>query len=348
MTVLSVAYPFARVAEDAVGGAEQVAWALDRALVRAGHRSVVVAQDGSAVEGTLLPVPAVAGEVDDAARASVHARVRESVAGALRRWPIDVIHAHGIDFPDYLPAAGPPLLATLHLPPSWYPRAVFHPRRADAWLNPVSDAQRRACPGSPHLLEPIPNGVDVDALRPARRRRGWALALGRVCPEKGFHHALDAARAADVPLLVGGHVYPYPEHRCYFDREIVPRLDGRCRFVGPVGGARKRRLLAGARCLLAPSLAPETSSLVAMEALACGTPVVAFRAGALPEIVEDGVTGFLVDDADGMAEAIRRADELDPAACRAAALARFDLRRTAARYLALYARLSRRPAEVAA
>ena len=121
----------------------------------------------------------------------------------------------------------------------------------------------------------------------------------------------------------------------------MPRLDRRRRYLGPVGFIRKRRLLAAARCLLVPSLVAETSSLVAMEAAACGTPVIAFRSGALPEVVEDGRTGFLVDDVDGMAEAIRRVDRIDPAACREAARRRFSNRRMAAAYLDRYQMLAR-------
>lgn len=110
-------------------------------------------------------------------------------------------------------------------------------------------------------------------------------------------------------------------------------------FIGPVAGKAKRQLLAEARCLLVPSTVPETSSLVAMEALASGTPVMAFRSGALPEIVEHGVTGWIVDDVAGLAEVIGRAREIDPAICRRAACERFPVERTTAAYLDLYHRL---------
>ena len=108
------------------------------------------------------------------------------------------------------------------------------------------------------------------------------------------------------------------------------------RFIGPAGFARKRRLLSAARCLVVPSLAQETSSLVAMEALACGTPVVAFPSGALPEIIEHGRTGFLVHDEREMAKAIQAAGELDRALCRETARRRFTLDRMTRRYFALY------------
>ena len=343
LTVLSVAYPLAPVGPDAVGGAEQVLSAVDRALRAAGHRSIVVAQEGSAVAGALRPVPRPAGALDDAARARAQADTARAVAEALRAERVDALHMHGIDFHAYLPPPGPPALVTLHLPPSWYPAEALRPPRPGTWLHGVSASQHAALldERTEPLLPPVPNGVPVEALGAARHaRRSFALALGRVCPEKGQHLALEAARAAGVPLLIGGAVYPYEAHERYFAREVAPLLDRRRRFLGPVVFARKRRLLAAARCVLVPSTAPETSSLVAMEAAACGTPVVAFPSGALPEVVEHGRTGFLVPDAAAMAEAIGRVGALDPEGIRRVARERFSDERMAGEYLALFRRLA--------
>jgi glycosyltransferase involved in cell wall biosynthesis len=327
-----------------VGGAEQILSALDRALVRAGHRSIVVACEGSDTAGILLAHPFPAGEIDPQAREAAHAAMRASMAAALRRWPVDLIHLHGIDFPAYLPTPGPPCLVTLHLPPSWYPDEALHPSRPDTWLHCVSAAQHRACPPGACLLPPIPNGVPVDTLSAHRHAsRGFALTLGRICPEKGQHLALAAAHAAGVPLLLAGEVFPYAAHQDYFAAEIAPRLDNRRRWIGAVGFARKRRLLSAARCLLVPSLAAETASLVAMEALACGTPVIAFPSGALADLVEPGRTGFLVRDAAEMAAAISRTDEIDPETCRRTARDRFSEQAMVDAYLACYAALVRRP-----
>ncbi len=351
LTVLSIAYPLAPVSPDCVGGSEQVLHTLDAALTSAGHRSIVIACEGSRITGELVsyPAPPTDRHIDDEIGLARQEAIRQATRHVLATRDIDVIHMHGLDFYSYLPPPGPPLLVTLHLPPGWYPPDAFDPPRPETWVHCVSESQMRAAPTSPRFLPPIPNGVPVAELGAVRpRRRDYALMLARVCPEKGLHIALDAAHAAGSPLLIGGEVFPYPAHRTYFDEQVAPRLDRTHRYLGPVGFHGKRRLLAAARCLLVPSLVAETSSLVAMEAAACGTPVIAMRIGALPEVVEDGRTGFLVEDAAGMTAAIRRAGEISPDACRAAALARFTRERMAAAYLDRYELLAGQAASTAA
>jgi glycosyltransferase involved in cell wall biosynthesis len=340
LTVLSVAYPLAAVGPDAVGGAEQVLTQLDRALVRAGHRSIVIACEGSEIAGELVSVPRVSGVLDEAAVSEARLRHGEAIRHVLARTSVDVVHMHGIDFHTYLPPAGPPVLATLHLPIAWYPADLPRPKRPATFLHCVSDSQHEGCAASPALLPPIPNGVTVAENAPRHAKRRFALMLSRICPEKGVHLAIDAAKQADMPLLIGGAVYPYPTHQRYFDEEVAPRLDRRRRFLGPVGGARKARLLAAARCVAIPSLVAETSSLVAREALAAGTPVVALRNGALAETVEHGRTGFLVDNPRAMPETMVRAADLNPEDCREAARSRFSLDRMIASYFAVYAQLA--------
>lgn len=338
LCVLSVAYPFAPVSADPVGGAEQVLAALDRALVQRGWRSVVAAAEGSTPAGALEPLPILAGELGAAARAAAYQEIRRRIELAIARHRPDVVHLHGVDFHEYLPA-GPPSLVTLHLPLAWYPPHALDPQGCNAWLAPVSEDQVRRGPTGLRLLPPVENGVAVERFRP-RRKRGYALAIGRICPEKGFHLALDAARVAGMPLLLAGQVFPYAEHRRYFESEIRPRLDRWRRWVGPVRGRAKCALMAAANCLVAPSLAPETSSLVAREALAAGTPVVALRNGALVEAVEQGRTGILVDTPDALPEALARAATLDPAVCRQTALQRFSAGGMIDRYFDLYRRLA--------
>jgi glycosyltransferase involved in cell wall biosynthesis len=342
LTILSVAFPFAPVGPDAVGGAEQVLAMIDEGLVAAGHRSIVVACEGSRCAGELVAVPPARAPIDERGRSLQHACVARALQRAIARTRPDVVHMHGVDFHAYLPEPGPPVIATLHLPLSFYSDAALAPRRPGTWLVGVSAAQMRAAPLAMPRLPDVGNGVRLDELAPvAGPRRRYALVAGRICPEKGVHLAVAAARCARVPLLIAGRVFPYAAHRRYFDDAVAPHLGAGCRFVGAVGPARKRQLMGRARCVLVPSLVAETSSLVAMEALACGTPVVATRAGALPDVLEHGRTGLLVDGAEEMAAAVRDATAIDPIACREAAELRFSSRAMIARYVERYRRVAR-------
>jgi glycosyltransferase involved in cell wall biosynthesis len=332
-TVLLVAYPFAPVSPDAVGGAEQVLATLDAGLVAAGGRSLVLACPGSRVQGILCPTPPLPVMIDAEARRVAWAAVRESIAALAPE--VDLVHLHGLDFAEYLPALRVPALVTLHLPLDWYP-----PMPGSVQLVCVSRAQRARGGAAFARVPVVENGVEVDTA-PRFGKRDFALALGRICPEKGLHDAVEAARRAGLPLGIGGRVFPYPAHQAYLRDELAPRLDRQRRLLGVLAGARKRRLLASARCLVVASQAEETSSLVAMEALAAGTPVVARRVGALPDLVEHGRTGFLVDDVEEMAQAMRWCAALDPQVCRRAARARFSAGAMVADYLGLYRRLTR-------
>lgn len=325
LTVLSVAYPFAPVGPDAVGGAEQVLSMLDRALVENGYRSVVIACEGSKTAGELVAIGMPPGSIDDEIRQSVWAALRTAVGDVRRKQPVDLVHLHGIDFAEYIPEDAP-TLATLHLPLDWYPASIFRPRD-NLWLHCVSEAQHASRPAGARLLPPIPNGVSPAFFETACAKRDHAIVLSRICEEKGIHIALEACRLAGTPLLIGGQVFPYEVHQRYFAERVAPLFDDERRFLGPIGFEQKRELLASARCVLVPSLCAETSSLTAIEALASGTPVIAFPNGALPQVVEHGRTGFIVKDVREMADAITAAGELEPAACRQAAAERFSLDR---------------------
>jgi glycosyltransferase involved in cell wall biosynthesis len=340
LTLLSIAYPLAPVGANQVGGAEQILTALDRALVNAGHTSIVIAADGSETAGSLIALPRTPVAIDDPAIRMAHEFCRTAVCETLARHRIDVVHMHGVDFYAYLPPPGPPVLATLHMPTSWYPAHALRPQRPATWLNCVSRSQHQTYAGSPYLLSPIANGVAVHATALPGRKRDFALVLARICPEKGIHIALDAAKRANVPLVLAGQVFPYREHQDYFERMVRPRLDDARRYIGPVGLEGKRHLLADARCLVVASLVPETSSLVALEALAAGTPVVAFSKGALPEVIDHGRTGYLAADEQGLAQGIRAAGNIDSELCRAVARKRFPESRMIQSYFAVYRALA--------
>jgi glycosyltransferase involved in cell wall biosynthesis len=336
MTILSVAYPLLSVSEDSAGGSEQILHLVERELVDTGHLSVVIAAEGSSIRGHLLETPGFSGEITDEVRRSAQQSHREAIAIALQRYPIDLIHFHGLDFHEYIPEVGVPMLATLHLPLSWYPEDLLE--RAQIELNLVSHSQansHRAAAGWPVIC----NGVDISRYRERNGSGEFLLVLARVCPEKGIDVALRVAHRLDLPLVVAGPVHPFETHQQYFREQVEPLLDERRRYVGAVGIDSKVELLSRAKCLLIPSLVAETSSLAAMEAISSGTPVISFKSGALPEVIDYGTTGFLAASEDQMADAVGRIKEISSETCRSIAEVRFDARRMAREYLALYDRL---------
>jgi glycosyltransferase involved in cell wall biosynthesis len=339
LTVLNVGYPLAVVSRHTAGGAEQVLASLDQALVKAGHRSIVVAPAGSEVHGSLYATSLPQPPLDCAATAWAWEQQRQSIGRVVTEFPIDVIHMHGIDFHRYLAPTHVPTLVTLHLPPSWYPENVFQGSHSDARLVCVSRSQAAQCPPEAEIYAIVENGVPLGVFS-LTEKQDYVVALGRICPEKGFHLALDAATQAGLPLILAGMVFGYSAHEQYWNQEIRPRLTGRHRFIGSVGPEEKRKLLGAARCLVIPSLVDETSSLVAMESMAAGTPVVALRRGALTEIVEHGRTGFLVHRPEELPGAMLAAQDLNPEHCRARAETLFSCERMTARYLSLYRELA--------
>ncbi len=336
LTVLSVGYPLAKVSDSTAGGAEQVLSSLDAALVRRGHHSLVLAPAGSRGRGLLVSVPLPSGILDGRAKRESQRKFKQLLDQTLDHYRVDVVHMHGLDFSEYLPECDVPVVVTLHLPLTWYGRDVLRDSRPNIMRVCVSNSQARFAPAGVGIDRIIPNGIDLVRFRPARRKANYAVCIGRICPEKGFHLAIDAAQRAGIELVLAGIVFEYPEHREYFDSMIAPWLTKRIRYIGAVGGERKARLLAGAQCLLVPSLVSETSSLVAMEAMASGTPVIAWRSGALPEIVSEGRTGFLVDNVEQMADAIADAGAIRPEVCRHEAELRFSSEKMISEYLDLY------------
>src|SRR4051812_46585637 len=212
LTVLNAAYPLATVSMDSVGGAEQVVAQLDASLAQAGHHSLVVASEGSQVMGTLLPTPARRGNLDNEIQQAAAVSHITAIYAALKHWPVDVVHLHGFDFHRYLPTCPEPVLATLHLPPHWYPPEIFSSACERVFYNCVSNTQLRGCPPCRQMLPPVENGISTRFFAARHAKRHFALALGRICPEKGFHLALDAAKRARAPMLLAGRVYAYPAH----------------------------------------------------------------------------------------------------------------------------------------
>lgn len=345
LRILYVAYPLLPVSEASAGGAEQMLRVTERQMARRGHYTVIAACDNSEAAGELLATGAAPKEQDclPLRDAEHNARILQFLARRQRtNQRFHLVHDISGTFWPQAAVLSLPVLATLHLPRAFYPASMFENTPPNVRFNCVSESQERTFADIPHLLGVVRNGIELERFRPARRKKERLLWLGRFCQEKGAHLAIQAARRAGLPLILAGQVYPFSYHQQYFEREIAPHLNHglpRVSLVEAPSPEQKARLLGQARALLIPSLAAETSSLVAMEAAACGTPTIAFRRGALPEVVRHGVTGFLVDSVEKMAHAVGRLREIRPAECRRHAEQNFSAMRMADGYEQLYRQL---------
>jgi glycosyltransferase involved in cell wall biosynthesis len=343
MKILYAGYPLLAINEESCGGAEQILVNVERGMHSRGHRTALAAADGSRCAGELIATGVVADALDGLEQRE--REQRDAVRAALRRRSFDFIHDHSGSLWKRAREFDLPIVATLHLPRSMYASQLFEDVPPNVFFNCVSQSQALSFGDLPNFCGVVENGIDVDRFPLARDKEDFVLWLGRVCEEKGPQLAIAAAREAGAKLVLAGEVYPLQYHMDFWEREVAPAIDGASvSFVRRPSFAEKLALLQRARAILIPSLAAETSSLVAMEAMACGTPVIAFRRGALPEIVADGETGFLVDSAEEMALAIARAPEIQPEACRAHVASRYPQAKMLDGYERLYEEVMRRSA----
>jgi glycosyltransferase involved in cell wall biosynthesis len=357
LRVLYVAYPLLTVSESSAGGAEQVLWTLEREMARSGARTTVAASAGSRVSGKLFSTGLPCTQSDDFERRDLEHQ--EKILAFLHEHarqgrPFDLIHDHSGSFwqrAAEIPLRGGdscavPLLATLHLPRHFYPPYLFENIPANVSFNCVSESQAQTFADLEQMTAVVTNGIALDRFELGRSARSGLLWLGRMCEEKAPHLALEIAQAAGMPITLAGQVYPFSYHRQYFAREIGPRLQRMplARYLDSPSQPARRKLLGSVQAVLLTSQVDETSSLVAMEAAASGTPVVAFRRGALPEIVQEGATGFLINDVDGAGEVLRRLAEISPENCRQHAQKNFSSTKMAQAYVALYERVLSRAA----
>ena len=317
------------------GGTERVVAYLADELVRQGHDVTLFASGDSRTRARLVPVCARAqrlrGNCTD--MLAEHVLMLERVAQREREF--DVIHFHVSQF--HLPLAR--RLQTAHVTTMHgrldLPELVpLYREFADVPVVSISDAQRRPLPRA-RWIGTVHHGLPRDLLRFDPGPGEYFAFLGRVSPEKRLDRAIAIATACGCRLRVAAKVDP--ADRKYFETEIRPLLDNPLvEFIGEIGEEEKSGFLGRAKALLFPIDWPEPFGLVMIEALACGVPVVAIRGGSVPEIVDDGVTGFVVSSVEEASEAARQVERLDRRACRAAFERRFTVGRMASEYVALY------------
>jgi glycosyltransferase involved in cell wall biosynthesis len=320
------------------GGTERVISWLTEALVELGHDLTLFASGDSVTSAKLEPGWPRALRLDGGVRDSnaLHMAMLEAVAQ--RAHEFDLLHFHL----DYYPFSlfsrlSTPFVTTLHgrldLPEH---RPVFE-AFPNAPVISISKSQRSLLATAP-WAGTVLHGLPDDLLQPTNTTPSYLAFLGRISPEKGLPHAIRVARGSGIPLKIAAKVDRADVD--YFNEEIRPLLDQPgIDFIGEISDAEKSEFLGGAVALLTLIDWPEPFGLVMIEAMACGTPVIAFPRGAVPEIIEDGVNGFIVADEMQAISAVGRLGQLSRAGVRARFMQRFTSRRMAEDYLRIYAEL---------
>jgi glycosyltransferase involved in cell wall biosynthesis len=345
MRIAQIAPLFEPVPPPRYGGTERVVHWLTEELVALGHDVTLFASGDSVTSARLVPARARAARFvpNFEANGAPYMRLLELVRRQAHAF--DVLHFH-IDFwplPLFSRQATP-FLTTLHgrLDRDWV-RDIYD-LFPDAPLVSISDAQRTPVP---HLgwIGTVHHGMPAHLLTPQPAQGDYLAFLGRISPEKGIEAAIRIAAEAGMRLKVAAKIGE--ENAAYHAEVVAPLLRGEgVEFIGEIDDAQKPGFLSGARALLFPIDWPEPFGLVMIEAMACGCPVIAFRRGSVPEVVEDGLTGFIVDDVAGAVAAVAATRRLDRTAIRRRFEERWSARRMAEDYLALYRQLARaaRPA----
>ncbi len=321
------------------GGTERVVSWLTEELVALGHDVTLFASGDSKTTAHLEPIWPRALRLDGKVRdpMALHMAMLEQVYR--RADQFDILHFHLDYFPFSLFSRNAtPFITTLHgrldLPEHQVVFDVFN----RAPVISISDAQRGPVPNA-HWIETIYHGLPADLLRPDPVKPGYLAVLGRIAPEKAVDRAIHIARRAGMPLKIAAKVDPVD--RQYFEHEIRPLLDlPGIEYIGEINDVQKSEFLSGAIGLLMPIDWPEPFGLVMIEAMACGTPVLAYPGGSVPEIVEDGLTGFIVGNEAEAVDAVRRLPELSRPRIRARFEERFTARRMAMDYLSVYRRMA--------
>jgi glycosyltransferase involved in cell wall biosynthesis len=327
-----LAPPWVPVPSPARGGVEGTVTALVLGLQARGHYVTLVAAPGSDLCGVrvltpLTRLPERIGSPDD--------ELRHVVAGAAAlRASCDVIIDHSGPMGAYLGGlGGQPVLHVLHAPLGAEQASTYELLAAETPVLRLVATSAAQCSRAPWLpyAGVVHNGVDVARLPFGRGEGGYLAYLGRTSPEGGAVEAIEVARAAGVPLRIAAERTRAEEHDD-FRREVRPPLGPDVEWLGGLDPHRKHALLAGARGLIVPTSRSEPLATVMLEAMACGTPVIGMRRGSVPEMVEEGVTGFVRDDVAGLVEAVGRLGGFDRLRCRRTVAERFSLERMVASY----------------
>jgi glycosyltransferase involved in cell wall biosynthesis len=338
MRIAQVAPLYESVPPRGYGGTERVVSYLTEELVHQGHEVTLFASGDSRTQAELVPICPRSLRLDPNAVLDMPYHFIEIERVAERAEEFDVIHHH-VDFLHFPVSRrmNTPSLTTLHGRLDLPDLGPLYREFSDAPVVSISDAQRIPLPDA-NFVGTVYHGLPRNLYSYHQDHADYFAFVGRISPEKRVDRAIEIATRLGVPLKIAAKIDR--ADREYFERDVKHLLDNPLvEFVGEVSDADKDAFLGNARALLFPIDWPEPFGLVMIEAMACGVPVVAFRAGSVPEVIDDGVTGFVVDDMEAAVAAAARVSELDRRGCRAVFETRFSAERMAADYAALYSRL---------
>ena len=341
MRILQLAPLWESVPPPAYGGTEYVVSLITEQLIKRGHQVTLAASGDSQTTAELIATfPRSLRRAEDLQDRTPYDW--QHIATALRHASdFDIVHNHAGELPMALSALiSTPMLTTMHCLPTQDNRFVWE-RYAGAY-NTISKSQGcHVAPfsGPARFMGHVYNAVDVATFPFMATKGDDLLFMSRLAPEKGPHLAIEVAKRLGMRLILAGKVDRYD--RDFFQQVVEPKIDGeQIVFAGEADACEKRRLYAQAKCLLMPLTWEEPFGLVMPEAMACGTPVIALRRGAAPELIVHGVTGYVVDTVEEMAEAVREIGRIEPARCRDHVRANFSPEMMAQGYEHLYETLA--------
>ena len=335
MRIAQIAPLDLRVPPAAYGGTELVVSLLTEELIRRGHEVTLFASGDSVTAASLRSVcpHMLRGSAVNTHDALIY-RLLNAMSPFEEAPNFDIIHNHA--FPEGMAMAnlvGTPVLATLHGGLSEPGRALLSAYKG--YYNTISKSAKSLLPDKEGFVGVIYNAIDCKSFPFSARGGDDLLFLSRISQEKGPHIAIEVAKRLGRRLIITGNVDTVDEE--YFEQRIMSQVDGDIvQYFGEAGYEEKRELFANAHCLLMPITWPEPFGLVMVEAMACGTPVIASNKGAAPEIVLDGETGFIVENVEQMVEAVGRVNRIDRSRCREHVERNFDVPRMVDDYLRAY------------
>lgn len=338
MRIAQIAPIVERVPPKKYGGTERVVHALTEELIKRGHEVTLFASGDSETRAKLesvYPRSLREAKVKDLYGTNTWTLLNMGLAYDMQD-EFDIIHDHLA--PLSLTAANlatTPVVMTMHGAFSVDNRKLFQTLRTP-YVVTISESQMYSLPDLNHAGT-VHNGLPMEHYPFGEEMGDYLLFVGRISQEKGVHFAVEAALELDLPLVLAAKVDAYDLP--YFREYIEPHLSERIKWIGEVGEEDRNKLMANARCFLHPVTWREPFGLTLIEAMACGCPVVAFDKGSIPEIINTGVTGYVVQDLETMIEAINNIGAIDRKACRAHSLTHFSAERMADGYEAVYRKI---------